>query len=177
MPFDFTNGQADQLLKTDRSRIDPLQRLGIIPIPIADVTTHKQDYERRWRQHYPSRTMTWMVVSFESWKRVHDNRTPHTLEEFLQNPTGHAYSSDKTPAPAELRTLAGQVQDEIPEATFAVEYFDVDPICWVEYDHNGKHQRAALGIWDGSKMVVRAGKTAPVTVAPPKSRWRRMFGL
>jgi hypothetical protein len=130
--------------------LDPLLKLGIIPIPQQDVIDYKRAYRRKWEAtHLPLNS-----YNHNQWLTIRQGKK-RTLRQFLSNPLENIlfYGSDHTAAPAELVALAERVQQAIPEAVFSVDYFNLDPVLQVTYEFNGTKQKACLGIWDEGKIV------------------------
>lgn len=152
---------------------DPLEALGIVPVPRDFVRAYRKDYLTAFlRKHNPTVSCSWDKISYDEWKGRH--RKNATLADFLANPTSARFASDKSHAPAELVRLAHHVQKYMPNAEFLVEYFDIDPILQVVYDLDGEYQIACLGIWDKGRITRIAEH--PHIPAPPSLRWwQRLF--
>ncbi len=155
MPFDSLGVSAEVM-----PAIDPLERMGITPVPVSDVAAYKaafrNAYIKKHCSHFPQRPdIRWMVAT----------RGRRTLKRFLADPMRRSLvtsvyppSTDNSGAPSDIASLAERVEAEVPEATFTVEYLAYDPILWVTYPFNGAPVTVCLGIWDAGKIKMIAGQ-------------------
>lgn len=155
--------------------IDPLEALGIVPVPYEYVKEYKRNYRLAYFQEHAlaDPRCAWTLISFEEWKaRPGRKKKKLTLTDFLTNPTSSRYTNDKSMAPVALVRLANHVQKAIPTAQFWVDYFDTDPILLVQYDFDGAPQMAYLGIWDQGE-IKRIAEHPPITepLRDPVARW------
>lgn len=146
MPFDSS---GPQLLDYAPTVVNPLARMGIVPIPRDFVLQYKKDYRATWAQANPHGAP-------RGWRTIKHNPKTRTLQDFMQRPMAtRIYASDGTSVPRALADLALAVHEEEPEAMFSIDFFDVDPVLQVSI--NGV--KSCLGIWDNGRLIHIAART------------------
>lgn len=138
MPLDSS---GTQLLDYALTVVNPLAKMGIVPIAKALVTQYKKNYRVAWTTANP-------YSHVPGWKTVKHN-PKRTLQSFLKEPLAtRFFADDATAVPKKLAALALLVHQEIPDAQFSVDYFDVDPVLNVSINRT----KWCLGIWDNGKL-------------------------
>lgn len=176
MPFDSLGPHIET-----ESVTDPLERLGITPVPPEFVNAYMKEYREKFLAGHPPGPGPF------TWRRIYPRSVPashRSIAAFMglmssieQRPFGQVGGSIGS-APRELVDLAEQVRREIPDAEFSIDYFDRDPIVNVAYGLGAVRREVCLGIWDKGEIKAIAGTrgAAPETGAvPPASVWGRLF--
>jgi hypothetical protein len=177
MPRD-TGLHDDVVATTVEPPVDPLEAMGIIPVPLDFVRSYKARYKEKFlrNNHYSYGPYEWRSITFKDWidwkhmTHVHQRqkikRAQLTLEQFLAAPTKTRMTDDKTGAPEELVTLAMHVDRGLAIKEFSVDYFDIDPVLNVIYPFDGGLRTACLGVWNLGK-IVRMAASIPAALPPP----------
>lgn len=141
--------------------IDPLEALGVVPIPDDFVAAYKSNYMLAYLRDRVTRPpCEWETISFSTWKTF-PRRKKVSFADFLANPTSTRYTNDQSGAPEELIKLAQHVRTALPRAEFRVDYFDIDPILMLSYDFDGERRTACLGIWENG-AIKRIAEHPPI---------------
>ncbi len=146
MPF-------DSLMLPD-TRLDPLLRLGITPIPQDTVAAYKRAYRTA------ELCRTGLSIYTVRWATRRQGKCD--LASFLSNPLPDArvmFAEDRSAVPSALADLARTVHVAIPEAEFSVDFLSLDPVLNVQYNFDGKRVKACLGIWENGKIKMIADVT------------------
>lgn len=154
MPFDNTNVVRESAVRDPPVSPDPLERLGIIPVPAEFV----REYKRKYREVFISRASR--GPGPYEWKNFVLPVAPTNghLRWFLSGEISKALiGSDLSDAPKPLFDVAERVRDTLPTATFSLDYFYRDPLLYAHYLVGGAPRIACLGIWDKGKIVAIAG--------------------
>ena len=157
MPFDNTNVLRESAVRDPPVPTDPLERLGITPVPAEFVAK----YKRRYRGIFVSKALRGLGPY--EWRNFALPCAPtnRNLDWFLSGEISRALiGSDLSDAPKPLFDVAERVRDTIPEATFSLDYFYRDPLLYAHYWVGQEPRAACLGIWD--KGVIKAIAGVPV---------------
>jgi hypothetical protein len=167
MPFDATGIALSSHL------IDHLIAIGVAPVPLSVVDTHKRAVVEEFSASMHGRSLVRNGAA--TWRALHLYREL----EILECPRKHlGMTNDVSAAPREIIELADRVARKIENAEFELEWFYTDPVLNVICTG----QRACLGIWDNGRVVAIAGHDgcAPVvslSPAPPRAFWRRWLRM
>lgn len=154
MPFDNTNVMRESAVRDPPVFTDPLERLGIIPVPTEFV----REYKRKYRQVFISRAIGGLGPY--EWRNFVLPVAPTNcnLQWFLSGEISRALiGSDLSDAPKPLFDVAERVRDTLPTARFSLDYFYRDPLLYAHYLVGDVPRMACLGIWDKGKIVAIAG--------------------
>jgi hypothetical protein len=170
MPFDNTNVMRESAVRDPPVSIDPLERLGITPVPPEFVDFYKKDYRKRFMaSKWPKGPGPFKWRTFDI-----DCRDRMGLAWHLENEPRWFTSNDDSVAPSAVVDLATRVSRAVPGARFSLDYFYTDPILHVTYDAGGQTRSACLGIWDRGEIVAIANK--PVHIPERRGFFATLFG-
>jgi hypothetical protein len=136
--------------------IDPLERMGITPVPEQFVRRYKAAYKKAFIARCNLRNVQWRTIRLTP---IHLDESGKRLRRFLVDPIhgGRSISDDRSAAPPELIDLALKVNAEVERAEFSLDYFYTDPVLYVSYRFAGRLRKACLGIWDHGVIQAIAG--------------------
>lgn len=129
---------------------DTLTTLGIVAVPQHVVQRHKKKVEQEFLDSSRSAAVR-LQFGYAQWRTCVLQRSKLSYQLFRPGRLLGGTPMDVSPAPAELIALAEHVNQHAPhDDTFALEYFDTDPILQVI---NPSGDRTCLGIWDKGKLL------------------------
>lgn len=158
MPFDNSNVMRESAVRDPPVSTDPLERLGITPVPPEFVAHYMRRYQRRFKLLHPllvlSGPLYWTRVGVASYDA-------DRLRRGLAGGVLGRLSSDTSGAPQALIALAERVRAARPDALFTVAYFYEDPVLFAAYQIGERSRTVCLGIWDKGAIVAIAGTPVP----------------
>ena len=130
MPLDSTGK-----LRPDYTLTDPMQAIGITPVPLSVIYRHKAKMEDRYRHRAYAR---WIEVDIPTEK----------LERRLADLTCYRLPK-KAAAPQAVIAMATRVKQEFPHARFMLGYFETDPYLVAVLPE----MTAYLGLWTSHRRL------------------------
>ncbi len=169
MPFDNTNVLRESAVRDPPVSPDPLERLGIIPVPPEFVEFYKKDYRKRFLASKGPKgpgPFKWLDCIMDY--------SDVSVRWFLTRHPIYFTSDDASAAPDEVIDLAEKVVRNVSGARLSLSYFYTDPIVSVHYRFDGEQREACLAIWDRGAVIAIANQ--PVVIPERRGFFATLFG-